>query len=262
HSPRRRAPPSLAKVTEMNQSRLLPTQHHILTQDDDPLELLYRRFNVAKLTPQPGAPIPSTVDLRVLKDAHIPSHVLAVFDISESDWGPSYQPIMVPIRADLYTRDFRTNIIPQSPPGTPYPVPYRVPNLDGQIVTLPVVPTLVPHAPSIPLLFLFALGLESRSHLLCYRLLPSEVIGEFPASPAMAQLMVQLCSDEQLTKYIAFNQGLWKNILSLGPRDTQFIGLVQTAWNVTVEARRIRQRAAMDRSVDVVQRRPSPAHGT
>lgn len=224
---------------------------------DDKNRLLCRRLNVAKAVPEPGAPIPSTIELRVVKDAHIPSHVLAVFDIVESDWGPSYQPIMVPIRTDLYTRDFRSNIIPQSPPGTPYPVPYHHPHRNGQFVTLPVVPTLVAHAPSIPLLFLFALGLESRSHLLCCRLLPTEVISEFPAPPAMALSMAQLCSEEQLSKYITFNQGLWKNILSLGPRDTQFIEIVQVAWNVTVEARRIRQRAA-SRSMDDGKRRPSP----
>jgi len=52
------------------------------------------------------------------------SHVLAVFDVEQGDWGPTYQPTLMPISADMYTRDFRTNIIPQSPPGTPYPVPY------------------------------------------------------------------------------------------------------------------------------------------
>ncbi|KAF9224931.1 hypothetical protein BS17DRAFT_57738 [Gyrodon lividus] len=246
----------------MNPSRLLPTQRHVLTQDDDPLELLYNRFNVARATLQPGAPIPSTIDLRVLKDAHIPSHVLAVFDIPESEWEPSYQPIMVPIRTDLYTRDFRMNIIPPSPPGTAYPIPYSLPHSDGQFVSLQVIPIQVPHAPSVPLLFLFALGLESRSHVLCCRLLPSEVIEEFPAPAAMAQSMSELCSGRQLAEYIMFNQGLWKNILLLGPRDTHFIGQVQTAWNVTVEARRIRQRTVADRSVDAVRRYPSPAQGT
>ncbi|KAG6380292.1 hypothetical protein JVT61DRAFT_8400 [Boletus reticuloceps] len=142
------------------------------------------------MTLQPGTSIPSTVDLRVLKDAPVPSHILAVFDIPPSEWEPSYSPILVPIRADLHVRDFRTNIIPQSPPETPYPIPHvsTRPNC-GRFVTLPVVPLHVPHAPSIPLLFLFALGLEQRSQLLCCRLLPPEVISEFPALPAMAQLM-------------------------------------------------------------------------
>ncbi|KAH7883054.1 hypothetical protein F5I97DRAFT_1815528 [Phlebopus sp. FC_14] len=242
----------------MNQPPLLPTKHLTLTSADDPLELLCRRLNVVKPTFKPGASIPPTINLRVVKDAHVPSHVLAVFDTPESSWGPSYQPILVPIRADLYTQDFRTNIVPPSPPGTPFPVPHCVPLLDGQFVTLPVVPTLVPHAASIPLLILFAFGLESRSHLLSCRLLPSEVIGEFPDAMVMAQSMAELCSDAQLTKYITFNQGLWRNILALGPRDTQLIGMAQTAWNVTVEARRIRLRATMNQSMDAG--RDAPNH--
>lgn len=220
-------------------------------------------MNVEKTTLHPGASIPFTVDLHVLKDAHVPSHILAVFDIPPTDWEPSYSPILVPIRADLHLRDFRTNIIPQRPSGTPYPIPHVSSRSGGQFVTLPVVPLLVPHAPSIPLLFLFALGLESRSQLLYCRLLPPEVITEFPALPAMAQLMGKLCSDRQLTDYIVFNQGLWKNILFLGPRDTGFVGIARTAWNVTVEARRNRQRAAAaGTSTDVASTRPSPVPRT
>lgn len=216
-------------------------------------------MNVEKATLQPGASIPPTVDLRILKDAHMPSHVLAVFDIPLSEWEPSYSPVLVPIRADLHVRDFRTNIIPQSPPGTPYPIPRISTRSGGRFVTLPVVPLHVPHAPSIPLLFLFALGLESRSQLLCCRLLPSEVISEFPALPAMAQLMGKLCSDRELTDYIVYNQGLWKNILFLGPRDAGFVGVARTAWTVTVETRRNRQcAAAAGMSTDVRSRRPSP----
>ena len=189
--------------------------------------------------------------MRVVKDAHVPSHALAIFDIEQSDWGPTYQPIIVPVSADMYTRDFRTNIIPQSPPGTPYPIPYWVADRGGQYITLPVIPTLVPHAASIPLLFLFGQGLEQRSQYLCCHLLPTEVIEEFPAPRAMAQSMAERCSDEELASHIRFNQGLWKNILSLGPRDTEFIDVVHTAWNATVEARRIRQCATVTRSASV-----------
>lgn len=235
----------------MHPSRLSHTTQCILSPHDEPLDLLCRKFNVAKVTLPPGSPIPSTIDMRVIKDAHVPSHVLAVFDTQESERGPSFQPIIVPIRADLYTKDFRKNIIPQSPPGTPYPVPQWIANLGGQYVTLPVVPTLVPHASSIPLLLLFALGLEPRSQLLYCRLLPTEVIEEFPAFPAMAQSMARICADDQLINYIRFNQGLWKNILALGPRDLEFIRVVQTAWSATIEARRIRQRGVMARTPDM-----------
>lgn len=235
----------------MHRSRLMPTTQCALSANDEPLDLLCRKFNVAKVTLPPGSPIPPTIDMRVIKDAHVPSHVLAVFDTQENERGPSFQPIIVPIRADLYSRDFRKNIIPQSPPGTPYPIPHWIANLGGQYVTLPVVPTLVPHASSIPLLLLFALGLEPRSQLLYCRLLPSEVIEEFPAFPAMAQSMARLCADDQLISHIRFNQGLWRNILALGPRDIEFIQVVQTAWNATVEARRIRQLAAVTRTPNI-----------
>ncbi|KAL4072250.1 hypothetical protein J3A83DRAFT_3001263 [Scleroderma citrinum] len=245
----------------MRTSRLLPATHFIMYQVDDPLDILYRKLNVAKVTLAPGSPIPSTIDMRVTKDAHIPSHALAIFDIEQGDWGPTYQPMIVPIRVDLYTRYFRTNIIPQSPPGTPYPVPNWVAHLGGQYVTLPVIPTLVPHVASIPLLFLFALGLETRSQFLCCRLLPTEVIEEFPAPRAMAQSMAERCNDEQLTAHVRFNHGLWKNILSLGPRDSEFIEVVHTAWNATVEARRIRQRAAVTESTSAEWVPPMLGHG-
>jgi hypothetical protein len=178
--------------------------------------------------------------MRVKQDAHIPSHVLAIFDIPESEWGLSYQPLLVLICVDLFTRGFRSKKIPPSPPGSTFPVPHCAENAKGQFVTLPVVPLLVPHAPSIPLLFLFGLGLETRSHLLC----SAEVIGEFPAPSAMANSMATLCSDDQFREHSKFNQGLWKNILSLVPQDSHFIELAKTPWMVTVGARRIRQRNA------------------
>jgi len=214
-----------------------------MTEESDPLDLLYAHFNVVKATLDPGSQLPSSFDMRIRRDAHMPSHVLAVFDIPETEWGSSYEPLLVPIRVDLFARDFRTNIIPPSPPGSTFPVPHSVQHTVGQFVTLPVIPMLVPHAPSIPLLLLFGLGLETRSQLLCCHLLPSEVIGEFPAPPTMANLMATICSDDQLREHSKFNQGLWKNILSLGPRDLKFIEVVQTAWNVTMEARRIRKRS-------------------
>jgi len=241
-----------------SRSPLLPSAHYTIAEDSDSLEYVLRKstisypltfgysllcahFNVIKATLQPASQIPTSIDMRVRRDAHMPSHVLAVYDIPESEWGPAYQPLLVPIRVDIFTRDFRSNIIPPSPPGSTFPVPHCVQHTVGQVVTLPVIPLLVPHAPSIPLLLLFGLGLDTRSHLLCCHLLPPEVIGEFPAHTTMANLMATLCSDDQLRQHYKFNRGLWKNILALGPQDSKFIGLVQTALNVTVEARRIRK---------------------
>ncbi|KAG1774478.1 hypothetical protein EV702DRAFT_1124165 [Suillus placidus] len=101
--------------------------------------------------------------MRVKQDAHIPSHVFAIFDILENEWGSSYQPLLVPIHVDLYTHGFRSKIIPPSPPGSTFPVPYCAENTEGQFVTLPVVPLPVPHTPSIHLLLLFGLGLETQT---------------------------------------------------------------------------------------------------
>ncbi|KAH7912847.1 hypothetical protein BJ138DRAFT_1003618 [Hygrophoropsis aurantiaca] len=241
-------------------THIQPSRKYILTPDDDPLDLLCRHFNVAKVTFAPGIPLPTFFDMPVLHDAHMPSHILAVFDTSqnESDPGPSssHPIIMIPTHVDLYARGFCTRILPQSPPGTVFPVPHRN-AANRQVVTLPVVPTRVPHALSMPLLLLFGLGIESRARLLSCRLLPAEVIGEFPSAPVMAQQLAAISTDDQLHQRISFNQGLWKNILALGPRDTHFIKLVQTAWNATVEAQHIRRRTS--RTTAAVPPLPSPA---
>ncbi|EGO01232.1 hypothetical protein SERLA73DRAFT_179359 [Serpula lacrymans var. lacrymans S7.3] len=243
YSPSPRATPSFKRPQNVVTTvpRFLPSRKYTLNQNDDPLDLLCRHFNVAKAVFEPGSPLPTTFDMQVLRDAHMPSHVLAIFDTPEIDGGPSFQPIMVPIHAELYAQCFRSNILPQSPPGTALPVPYWVPPLRAQVVSLPVVPTLVPHAPSIPLLLLYVLGVEVRGRILSCSLLPSEVIEEFPSVAAMAQVMARICDDDQFHKYLRYNQGLWKNILALGPHDTSLMEVVQTVWNVTAEARRIRK---------------------
>ncbi|EGO26882.1 hypothetical protein SERLADRAFT_464450 [Serpula lacrymans var. lacrymans S7.9] len=216
YSPSPRATPSFKRPQNVVTTvpRFLPSRKYTLNQNDDPLDLLCRHFNVAKAVFEPGSPLPTTFDM---------------------------QPIMVPIHAELYAQCFRSNILPQSPPGTALPVPYWVPPLRAQVVSLPVVPTLVPHAPSIPLLLLYVLGVEVRGRILSCSLLPSEVIEEFPSVAAMAQVMARICDDDQFHKYLRYNQGLWKNILALGPHDTSLMEVVQTVWNVTAEARRIRK---------------------
>jgi hypothetical protein len=80
---------------------------------------------------------------------------------------------------------------------------------------------------------------------LASRLLPAEVIEEFPNAAAMSGVMAKMCSEDELGKYIDHNRGLWKNTLALGPKDTKVVELVQTAWNVTIEARRINERALL-----------------
>lgn len=167
----------------------------------------------------------------------MPTHVLQIIE-SEADLA---QPLMAPIDANLFALGFRSPIVPAPPPGTTSPVPHFTSNSQTQVVTLPVVQITVPHVGSIPLLLLFGLGLETDPNLMAWRLLPVEVIEEFPNAAAMSGVMSHI-GDDRLKQYAILNQGLWKNVLAWGLRDPKITQIVQTAWNVTAEARRIRHR--------------------
>jgi hypothetical protein len=91
------------------------------------------------------------------------------------------------------------------------------------------------------LLLLFGLGLETEPNLLACRLLPANVIEEFPNASAMAYVLSRL-RDDRFEQLLRYNQGIWKNILALGLKNAVLVEMVQTVWNVTAEARRIRQR--------------------
>jgi len=60
----------------------------------------------------------------------------------------------------------------------------------------------------------------------------------------MSGVMAKMCSEDQLVEYLDYNQGLWKNTLALGPSDARMVEMVQTAWGVTKEARRMKERTA------------------
>jgi hypothetical protein len=174
----------------------------------------------------------------VRRDAHMPSHVLAVY---QTNANASVPPLMLPIDATLYEEGFRVELnLPPAPPGSTSPVPRQ---LEGEtlVVTLPVVPLSVPHAPSLPLLLLFGLRLETEPNCLAWRLLPANVVEEFPNALAMAEVLSRL-RDDRFELLLRHNQGIWKNILALGLKHTVLVEMVQTVWNVTAEARRIRQR--------------------
>ncbi|KZT28289.1 hypothetical protein NEOLEDRAFT_1058858 [Neolentinus lepideus HHB14362 ss-1] len=199
---------------------------------------LYQYLNIRKVSLSADATVPPTIDVPVLRDGQkLPTHILAISDTSSSS-----PPILAPVPADLFAQKFRSDAIPSARPDSPSLVPHNE-SLPGtpRVITLPVIPLSVPHAPSIPLLLLYALGLQPHTTGMATHLLPLEAIEEFPSAAAMSQAMVRFCDDDQLRRYVAFNQGLWKNILALGPRDTQVIEMVQTAWNVTADARRIKQ---------------------
>ncbi|KAI0922827.1 hypothetical protein AcW1_002616 [Taiwanofungus camphoratus] len=252
---------------------------------DDPYEVLCQQFNVAKaIVPlQLDGSSPPLINMQVLRDAHMPTHVLVVLEshllvtppnspISSAPPSPR-PPLAVPINSELFARNF-TNDIGQlsaelSVPGSTMPVPYWDESTRAQVVTLPTISLHAPHAPSIPLLLLYGLGLhlsaDSPFHrgragysrrrsgspvspartstgTLATYLLPAPVIGEFPAAAAMAEAMARHCTDLEMQRHAAFNQGLWRNVLALAPTDAAIVDLVRTAWNVTAEARRIRER--------------------
>ncbi|KIK61344.1 hypothetical protein GYMLUDRAFT_225029 [Collybiopsis luxurians FD-317 M1] len=201
----------------------------------EPLDALCQHYNVAKTAYPLGMPLPAYFDMPITRDAHMPSHVLALYPTTTS----SAPPLMVPVDAAMYNNGFRVDLIPPAIPGSLAPVPYHHPTTGIPTVSLPVVSISVPHVPSVPLLLLFGLRLETQTNLLAHHLLPAQVIEEFPNAAAMAQVMASL-SDEELQRRVAYNQGIWKNVLALDLKDQSVVELIQTAWNVTAEARRLR----------------------
>jgi hypothetical protein len=204
----------------------------------DPLDALCRHFNVVKKSFSPGTTLPSYFDMPIMRDAHMPSHVFALYPNTTTT--SSTLPLMVPVDAGMYSNGFRDDLIPPAIPGSLAPVPYPHPNTGIFTVSLPVVPTSVPHVPSVPLLLLFGLRLETQTNLLALHLLPPQVIEEFPHAAAMAQVM-SLLSDAELEQRARYNQGIWQNVLALGVKDTSIVQLIRTAWTVTVEAQRLRR---------------------
>ncbi|RDB28310.1 hypothetical protein Hypma_001300 [Hypsizygus marmoreus] len=206
---------------------------------------LCHHFNVYR-APLGTSTLPQTFDMPVLRDAHMPSHVVAVTQANS----PA-PPLMLPIDATLYAHGFRVDLaFPTAAPGTTSPVPRALdPSSPTSrlVVTLPVVPLAVPHAPSLPLLFLFGLGLEQQPNTLAWRLLPAHVVEEFPNAAAMAQVLARTLRDDKFEALYRMNHGMWCNVLALGLRNTRIAELVQTVWNVTAEARKIRQRAGLGR---------------
>lgn len=153
---------------------------------------------------------------------------------------------MIPIDITLFEQGFRFDLdIPPPSPGTTAPIPHMHTQGDSQIlmVALPVHFLVVPHVNSLPLIMLFGMKLETQLNLLAWSLLPVNVVEEFPNAAAMA-LILSRVPDDQFGRMYRHNHGLWKNTLALGFTDSKIDDVVHTAWNVTGEARRIRQRPA------------------
>ncbi|KAK0205507.1 hypothetical protein DFS33DRAFT_1474197 [Desarmillaria ectypa] len=214
----------------------------LLASGEDPFHVLCLHFNVQKIIPGYLSPadMSETLEFPVLHDSRMPTHVLALFPPFHNNTS-SARPLIVPVDTDLYNQGFRVDLIPLPPPGSTRPVPHLT--SQGLYVSIPLVLplTTVPHPASMSLLLLFALGLETGINDLAYRLLPVSVVEEFPNAAAMAQAMVSL-SEEEFEQRFQFNMGLWKNVLGLGVTNNRVIEVVRLAFNVTAEARRLRNR--------------------
>jgi hypothetical protein len=274
------------------------TQHPYQDADEDPLRhatlsshspssltithrALCHALNVANTAPSSAYHLTKTHDLAVLNRTSpvLPTHLLAIHDAPLA--GPTVPLTLIPINIDTFTRKLRTDltgarqnqhhprpptrVLPSPSPSVPPAMVLTTLPLPAT-VTLPVVPLQVPHAPSVPLLLLYALGVRTNPSALAAALLPLSVAEEFPSAAAMAQAMAVQCQRENhaggdpasgsngsssvgggggargwrsLDRYTVYNQGIWKNVLALGLRDSRVMSVVQTVWNVTAESRKI-----------------------
>jgi len=201
------------------------------------LDALCHHFNV-RPTPHPGGDLGSTFDMYVVRDAHMPTHVLATTQPGQNS---SIPPLMLPIDLTLFERGFPMEL--NIPPGTTTPIPRPVLMGSSRVlmVNLPVVPITIPHVNSLPILLLYGMRLEIDTNILSFKLLPINVVEEFPNAAAMSTVLAQY-PNETFENTYRHNQGLWKNILSMGLNHTRILELVQMVWNITAEARRIRYR--------------------
>ncbi|KAJ7905127.1 hypothetical protein B0H13DRAFT_2023442 [Mycena leptocephala] len=199
--------------------------------NEEPLAALCHHFSLAKTLYPPNTPLQPTFDMQLIAPVSgTPTHVLAVLPAANN---PNIPPLMVPVDANLYHQSFsNVDFLPQVAPGTPPPVPHLVPGTQIPSLTLSVVPVNAPHGLSIPLLLIFGLGLETDRNL---------ASREFPNAVEMSTVMSRL-PEPQFDWYLRYNQGLWKNILALAPRNSAFVELVQTTYKVVADARRMRLR--------------------
>lgn len=203
---------------------------------------------------------------------------------------------VLPVNADRFAQHFtydlaRLSLDDASPLGSTLPVPFY--SGGTQCVELPAVALALPHPPSVALLLFFGMdlplpqaslppspdtpdaadgpsrrrsgtaGLSAHTSLFATFLLPSHVVAEFPATPAMVSALLwgnrayptaassssysdalldnePNLNDAELRERAAFVGGLWANVLALGPRDGRIVDMVRCAWNVCREARRLR----------------------
>ena len=261
------------------------TQYPYQDSDEDPLRQAFSQsffpppahrdcralcyaLNVAKTAPSSACRFMKTHQLAVLDRTSpvLPTHLLAVHDAPLSD--PNALLILIPINIDTFSRKVRTDITNMRHNPVTRHVHVSSPASVGSSMPLPatvivsVVPLQVPHAPSVPLLLLYALGVRTNPSAIATNLLPLSVAEEFPSAAAMAQAMAKQCDCDNagivadsggnessaqgavggwqlLDNFTVYNQGIWKNVLALGLQDSRVMSVIQTVWNVTAESRKI-----------------------
>jgi hypothetical protein len=194
--------------------------------------------NVVKAVAAAGHPLPQTLDMEVIRNGQLPTHVIALSPIQVSAAGQGSYPLMLPIVAEIWGRKLTTPL-PVAPSGPTQPAPRwdATQQRLRQLITLPVIPLEVPHPETVPILLLFALGLEPLPNMLASCLLPADAVGEFPAAYEMSNVMAKNHSIVEIISYVEQNRHIWENALNLGVKDEKIISIVGKAWKVTARAR-------------------------
>ncbi|KAF7969086.1 hypothetical protein HWV62_28332 [Athelia sp. TMB] len=159
-----------------------------------------------------------------------PTHVLALSQPNSDDLtvdaeGDAECPLLIPID-EVTWREKTSTPLPPSRPRR---------GSSGRVIVVPIVPLEVPHPDSIPLLLLFAMGLEPVLEL-ARQLLPPDVMGEFPDADAMVIRMGQDHDAEQIQQYVVRNRQLRFNSLRLGILDRPIINMIELSHKVAVRA--------------------------
>ncbi|KAH9984145.1 hypothetical protein BJV77DRAFT_966360 [Russula vinacea] len=243
--------------TYSSNSSHLMTQYPYQDSDEDPLRHTYCAFERVSSH--------ENLQLAVLNRTSpiLPTHILAIHDAPLSD--PNAPVTLIPVNIDVFSLKLRTSItnarhnpprrvsVSSSSPFSPTTVVSSVP-LPATVV-IPLVPFQVPHAPSVPLLLLYALGVRTNPSALAATLLPLSVAEEFPSAAAMAQAMAMQCQRENagVVAGSGGNEdnaggvgGEWRLLdrhveerARAGLQDSRVMSVVQTVWNVTAESRKI-----------------------
>lgn len=196
-------------------------------------------YGVLKAPLGVGRPLPKSLDMEVVHEARIPTHVLALSKQATTE-GQSTLPLMVPIQAAEWEEKM-TMRLSYTTSGTALPTPHwdKTRSKPCQIITLPVVAVEVAYPETVPILLLFALGLEHLPNMLANYLLPVKVVAEFPNAYEMSNLMARKYDIDKITGYAEQNSQIWGNALNLGVKDKKILDMVHNAWKVTAAARDI-----------------------